>query len=123
MVATRTALPILATAVLAAIASAQGAAQKLEFPYSMDFGPCMTTTMTSPGVSKETHKALVVKLQNGAAAFDTELLRMSSMWADGWLELRGTAYDGSHGPMPSTKGREIAGVRQGPGIFRESPPW
>jgi hypothetical protein len=116
MVATRTALPILATAVLAAIASAQGAASKPEFPYSMDFGPCMTTTMTSPGVSKETHKALVVKLQNGAAAFDTELLRMSSMWTDGWLELRGTAYDGSHGPMPSTKGREIAGVRQGPGI-------
>ncbi len=113
----RRVLPV-AIASSAALLHAQGAGLPA-FPDSMDFGPCMTTTLTSPGVSKVTHKALVIKLGNGsAAAFDTELLRMASIWSDGWLELRGTAYDGSHGPMPATKGREIAGVKPGPGIAR-----
>ncbi len=121
MAATRPLVPVLALAALAPFARAQGAPQKPEFPYSMDFGPCLTSTMTSPsGVSPVTHKALIVKLQNGAAAFDTELLRMSSIWSDGWLDLRGTAYDESHGPMPSQKGREIAAVAIGPGVANGS---
>ena len=114
MMTTRCVLPVAIAALAVALRAQDG--KKDGFPYTMDFGPCMTTTMTSPGVSDVTHKALVIRLPNGAAAFDTELLRMSSIWSDGWLDLRGTAYDGSHGPMPATKGREIAGVRNGPGV-------
>ena len=90
------------------------------FPASMDFGPAMTTTLQARGTGGTTYKALVVRLGHpeqgaGAVAFDTELLRLSEAWRDGWLQLRGTAYDGSHGPMPGARGREIAAVRPGPG--------
>ncbi|MGE3354407.1 MAG: DUF6797 domain-containing protein [Planctomycetota bacterium] len=98
---------------LAAVGRAQNGAP--EFPYSMDFGPCMTTTLVSRDVPGETHKALVVRLDGGAAAFDTETLRLSAIWSDGWLDLRGTAYDGAHGPMPGIQGHVIAATKPGPG--------
>ena len=94
-----------ALAVVAVLPAQDAATKRVEFPYSMDFGPCLTTTLQSRGTPGVTHKALVIRLDGGAAAFDTELLRMSSIWTDGWLELRGTAYDGAHGPMPRLQGR------------------
>src|SRR5262245_35216090 len=97
---------------LASAASAQGK----EFPYSMDFGPCLMTTLDGGGLSEFTYKGVVVKLgDQGAVAFDTELLRLSVAWTDGWLNLRGTAYDGAHGPMPGLRGRKIAETRPLPG--------
>lgn len=91
-------------------------AQKPSFPYSMDFGPSLMTTFDGGGLCGTTEKGLVVRIgDRGAVAFDTELLRMSVAWTDGWLRLRGTAYDGSHGPFPSRRGQAIAEVRPGPG--------
>lgn len=85
-------------------------------PYSMEYGPCLMTTVEGGDITRTTTKALVVRLgANGAAAFDTELLRLSAAWTDGWLRLRGTAYDGSHGPMPSVRGRKIAVTKPAPG--------
>jgi hypothetical protein len=96
---------------LAAVVPAQG-----QFFEQMDFGPCLTTTMQSKGIDGDTLKALVVKMPGGGtAAFDTEALRMSSIWTDGWLRLRGTPYDGSHGPLPTRRGQAVASVRPGPG--------
>ena len=67
----------------------------------MDFGPCLMTTFDGGGLCGTTEKGLVIRLGDlGAVSFDTELLRMSVAWTDGWLKLRGTAYDGSHGPFP-----------------------
>ncbi|HEX6811207.1 MAG TPA: DUF6797 domain-containing protein [Planctomycetota bacterium] len=92
------------------------AAQDSEDPYAMDYGPCLMTTFEGGGLAGTTEKGLVIRLgKAGAVAFDTELLRMSAAWTEGWLRLRGTAYDGSHGPMPRLRGRKIAEVKVGPG--------
>jgi hypothetical protein len=94
-------------------------AQKPSFPESMDFGPCLMTTFDGGGLCGTTEKGLVIRLgDRGAVAFDTELLRMSVAWTDGWLRLRGTAYDGSHGPFPSRRGQALAETRVGPGWYR-----
>ncbi len=94
-------------------------AQKPSWPYSMDFGPCLMTTFAGNGLCGDVDKGLVVRLGDaGAVAFDTELLRMAVAWTDGWLTLRGTAYDGSHGPFPSRRGLALAETRVGPGWYR-----
>jgi hypothetical protein len=85
----------------------------------MDFGPCLMTTFDGGGLCGTTEKGLVIRLgDRGAVSFDTELLRMSVAWTDGWLRLRGTAYDGSHGPFPSRLGRKLAETAVGPGWSR-----
>ena len=94
-------------------------AQKASFPESMDFGPCLMTTFDGGGLCGTTEKGLVIRLgDRGAVSFDTELLRMSVAWTDGWLNLRGTAYDGSHGPFPSRAGNKLAETGPGPGWAR-----
>ena len=101
---------------LLVLLAAAAPAQKRSWPESMDFGPCMTTTFDGGGLCGTTEKGLVMRLgDRGAVAFDTELLRVSAAWVDGWLRLRGTAYDGSHGPMPKRRGQTIAETRVGPG--------
>lgn len=98
------------------LAASLGAQSGTRFPYSMDFGPCMTATVGSRGVAGTTLKGLAVRLgERDTVLFDTELLRLSAAWTDGWLRLRGTAYDGSHGPVPSLRGTPVAEVRPGPG--------
>jgi hypothetical protein len=85
----------------------------------MDFGPCLTTTFEGGGLCGTTEKGLVVRLgERGSVAFDTELLRMSAAW-DGWLRLRGTAYDGAHGPMPQRRGDVVAETAVGPGWAKD----
>lgn len=85
-------------------------------PYAMDYGPALMTTFEGGGITGTTNKGLVIRLgSNGAIAFDTELLRVSAAWTDGWLRLRGTAYDGAHGPMPSLRGRKVLETKPGPG--------
>ena len=104
----------LATVVLLLLASRLAAQQRNE--PEMDFGGVMMTTFEGGGACGTTEKGLVVRLGSaGAFAFDTELLRMSAAWTDGWLRLRGTAYDGSHGPMPALRGRKVVETRPGPG--------
>ncbi len=108
-----------ATVVPVLLASAL-VAQKVSFPESMDFGPCLMTTFDGGGLCGTTEKGLVIRLgDRGAVSFDTELLRMSVAWTDGWLRLRGTAYDGSHGPFPGRRGRALAETAPGPGWARD----
>jgi len=79
----------------------------------------MMTTFSGGGLCGTTEKGLVIQLgDRGAVSFDTELLRMSVAWTDGWLRLRGTAYDGSHGPFPELRGRRMVETRSGPGWAR-----
>jgi hypothetical protein len=106
----RTPLAAVVPALLVAAVPAQ------DKPRGMDYGPTMMTTFEGGGVTGTTEKGLVVKLgADGAVAFDTELLRVAAAWTDGWLRLRGTAYDGAHGPMPSLRGKKVFETRQAPG--------
>ncbi|MDO8349239.1 MAG: hypothetical protein Q7T30_03310 [Planctomycetota bacterium] len=101
-------LPVLACTPL----SAQGS----DWPYTMQYGPYLMTTFEGGGLSGDTMKGVVVKLgAAGAVAFDTELLRLSAAWTDGWLRLKGTAYDGAHGPMVRLRGRKVAESKPSPG--------
>ncbi len=91
-------------------------AQEDQGPYAMRYGPALTATVDCGGRSGTTLKGLVVRCgDRGTAVFDTELLRLSAAWVDGWLRLRGTAYDASHGPMPSRRGRSLVETVPGPG--------
>lgn len=95
-------------------------AQEDAGPYAMRYGAALTTTVDCGGRSGTTLKGLVVRCgDRGAVVFDTELLRLSAAWADDWLRLRGTAYDGSHGPMPSRRGRLLVETAPGPGWAHE----
>lgn len=94
-------------------------AQQDEGPYAMRYGPLLTSTVECGGRSGTTPKGLVVRGGDlGTVVFDTELLRLSAAWTDGWLRLRGTAYDGSHGPMPSRDGVPLVETAPGPGWAR-----
>jgi len=96
--------------------AAVAVAQKQSWPYSMDYGPTLTTTLEAGGVAGTCDKALVIRLgDRGAVAFDTELLRLTSSWTDGWLKLRGTAYDGAHGPMSARHGDALIETAAAPG--------
>ncbi|MFN8827341.1 MAG: DUF6797 domain-containing protein [Planctomycetota bacterium] len=89
-------------------------------PDAMQYGPCLTTTLEAGGQSGTTTKALVVRTDGGTVAFDTELLRIAAAWTDGWLRLRGTAYDGSHGPMPALRGSKLMETRPLPGWAKDA---
>ena len=107
-------------AVPSLLLAASLSAQQPSWPYSMDFGPCLMTTFSGGGLCGTTEKGLVIRLgEDAAVAFDTELLRMSVAWNGGWLRLRGTAYDGSHGPFPSRRGQALAETRVGPGWYHD----
>lgn len=108
---------ILAT--LAALGAAIPA-QSPRWPYDMDFGPSLLTTLDAGGHSGVTHKALVIRLgDDGAVAFDTELLRLSAAWTGGFLQLLGTAYDGSHGPVCRPRGHRLLETGVGPGWAKD----
>lgn len=106
----------LTAVVLPVFACTSLVAQGRDWPYSMEYGPYLMTTFEGGGQSGDTLKGVVVPLGKvGAVAFDTELLRLSAAWTDGWLRLKGTAYDGAHGPMVRLRGRKVAETKSGPG--------
>lgn len=91
----------------------------------MDFGPIHSASITAQWPEKNMAiKGVAVSLgaKHGAeglkagVCFDTDLLRYSAGWTDGWLALRGVAYDGSHGPAgPSVAGNQFFGTKAAPG--------
>ena len=47
--------------------------------------------------------------------FDTELMRYSSLWFNGFVRLKGTAYDATHGSYPEIQGDQVLGSGYVPG--------
>ena len=83
----------------------------------MDYGPFITATITAPLPGKNTaDKGLALKLgKDAAVCFDMDLLRYSAAWTGGFLNLRGTPFDGSHGGHPTIKGRLAFATADRPG--------
>lgn len=79
--------------------------------YAMEYGAVLCGTIDDAlSEANTTLKGVAIRLgadDDGAVLFDTELLRVSAGWVDGFLELRGTPYDGSHGPVPKVRGRQL----------------
>lgn len=110
-----TVLPVLFLAPLAA----QDGNQQQKWFEKMDFGPAHALTVEHAGFEgNDSLKAQVVKLADGSGAvFDTELLRLSAYWlgGEGSLRLRGTPFDGAHGPMTTVRGKAVATSPVAPG--------
>ncbi|MFT7511895.1 MAG: hypothetical protein ACI9QL_001102 [Candidatus Omnitrophota bacterium] len=92
----------------------------------MQYGPFLQSSVTMPwSVDGEemdgiTLKGTTVKLEHGVSVcFDTDLLRYSGAWSDGWLKLMGTPFDGAHRPpersRPAVEGKLIFGMGPFPG--------
>ena len=79
---------------------------------SMDYGRFLSTsvnntegkdTIRGSGKGCATDKGIAIQLGQkdaGTVVFDTDLLRMSGGWTQGFLKLAGVAFDGKHGPNP-----------------------
>lgn len=76
----------------------------------MDYGPFLSTTVENPrgensskGKGGVADKGIVVRhgKREGATVFDSDTLRMAAAWTGGWLQLKGVAFDGVHGPNPA----------------------
>jgi hypothetical protein len=86
----------------------------------MDYGRFLTATIKAPTPrDNNAMKGIAIKVgtpeKPAAVCFDTDLLRVSAGWTGGFLKLRGTPFDGSHGSWPEVNGTEIFGTKQGPG--------
>ena len=76
---------------------------------AMDYGRFLSASIDnaqgkSPFEQKgcAANKAVLVNLGNRDAgyAFDTETLRGAGAWTGGWMQTKGVAFDGKHGPNP-----------------------
>jgi hypothetical protein len=87
----------------------------------MDYGRFLTATIKAPSpADNNAMKGIAIKLgsdpaRSAAICFDADLLRVSAGWTGGFLKLKGTPFDGSHGSWPEVNGTQVFGTRQGPG--------
>lgn len=113
---------VLAVCVLPAVTHGQGKKRHDQ----MDYGPFLTATLEIPGGPK-VNKGVAIHLggtPEGSICFDLDLLRWGAGWTDGFLNLRGTPYDGAHGPSPAVQGKLAWKTPNGPGwAFAENGSW
>lgn len=100
-----------------ALAAMTGFAQEAKKPEAkplpkweaMDYGRFLSASIDntqgkSPFEQKgcAANKAVLVNLGNREAgyAFDTDTLRGAGAWTGGWMQTKGVAFDGKHGPNP-----------------------
>lgn len=93
--------------------------------YKMDTGPVHSATITGQWPDKNiANKGIAINIGAGVGkeglkagvCFDTDLMRYVAGWTGGWLNLKGVAYDGSHGPSgPTVAGDQLFGTSAGPG--------
>ena len=86
----------------------------------MDYGRFLGATIKAPSPpNNNAMKGIAIKLgtpeKPAVLCFDTDLLRVSAGWTGGFLKLRGTPFDGSHGSWPEVDGPQVFGTRPGPG--------
>jgi hypothetical protein len=91
---------------------------------AMDYGPFLTATVGELVGGKQdpspkfnnAHKGIAIKLNAEGTVnvcFDTDLCRRTMGWTGGFLHLRGTPFDGSHGSWPAPKGEVVFRTKQG----------
>jgi hypothetical protein len=110
------ALPWL-TALALLVAPSVALAQAKKRYEQMEYGPFLTATLEIPGVAK-INKGVAIHLggdSEAAICFDIDLCRYGAGWTEGFLNLRGTPYDGAHGPAPAVQGKVQWKTTGGPG--------
>jgi hypothetical protein len=77
----------------------------------MQYGSLLSATYENRQKSGDfTHKGIEITVGTSPWArviFDTELLRYSAAWRDGFINFTNVGFDGAHGPMPSPNGKII----------------
>lgn len=84
---------------------------------AMDYGPFLSATVEVSDKNVAL-KGIVIKLgqkDEGNVLFDTEMLRYSAGWTNGWMALHGVGFDGQHGPSPSPEGQILFSSNVTPG--------
>ena len=111
----------LSLALAALTAAATASAQDADKPWNaMDYGPCLSTTVQGWSDDNVALKGRTIFLGDKAGViFDTELLRVAAAWTDGRLNLRGTPFDGAHGPIPNVVGEPTIQTDQAPGFAHD----
>lgn len=102
-----------------------GAGNPNAWYYKMDTGPIHSATITGQWPDKNiANKGIAINIGAGVGkdglkagvCFDTDLMRYVAGWTDGWLNIKGVAYDGSHGPAgPTVAGKQLFGTSAAPG--------
>ncbi len=106
-------LPLTSLLLTTALAPAQRSADWYE---KMDYGPYLSLTSEGFEADNVALKGRAIFLsEDSGVLFDTELLRVAAMWVDGKLLLKGTAFDGAHGPVSRVWGTPVSLTRQEPG--------
>jgi hypothetical protein len=131
----------LVAALAAVVAAGSASAQKKGGRHEqMDYGPFLTASIGEMVANKvkdrktgkesvrydnawhpkgnNANKGIAVRLgadDAAAVCFDTDLCRVSAGWTGGFLHLRGTPFDGSHGSWPGIKGEVVFRTPVGPG--------
>jgi hypothetical protein len=105
--------------------SGGGSGGKDAWFYKMDTGPILSATITGQWPDKNiANKGIAINLGAGVGkeglkagvCFDTDLLRYVAGWTGDWLNIKGVAYDGSHGPAgPTVAGDQLFGTGATPG--------
>ncbi|HWG47250.1 MAG TPA: DUF6797 domain-containing protein [Gemmataceae bacterium] len=112
------------TVVLLFVAPAVAAKPKKQGRHElMDYGPYQTASIgaNGPGKKNIAMKGMAIRLgtaDEAAICFDTDLLRYSAGWTEGFLQLKGTPFDGSHGSWPLIEGKQLWGTPMTPGWAR-----
>lgn len=82
----------------------------------MDYGPVISNSMEGFSDDNVVYKARALDLGGGAwVLFDTELLRVAAAWTGGRLNVRGTPFDGKHGPICAPEGACVSESPRAPG--------
>lgn len=84
----------------------------------MDYGPFLSTAVAAHSKNL-TYKGIIIPLTpdrlNGAMVFDTDLLRYSAGWIDGFIDFADVAFNGWHQSFPSIDGKLLWENPVGPG--------
>ncbi len=92
----------------------------------MDYGPFLSASVELAGPHQRiANKGLAIKLRGAdedelaGVLFDTDLLQYAAGWTGGFLQYRGVAFEGNHGPNPAIDGELAFSAPAAPGWARD----
>ena len=87
----------------------------------MDYGPTLATAIDARRAGL-VYKGLVIPFDVGdrkaTMLFDMDLLRFAAGWTDGFIDLEGIVFNGTHGTFPAIEGELLFHTKNEPGWAR-----
>ncbi|MEI6233086.1 MAG: DUF6797 domain-containing protein [Planctomycetota bacterium] len=113
---------LLLAATLSTLAAWCGDVSKKQWE-AMDYGPFLSMTLNLGtklnGSDNSVLKATVIKLGDkdhpAYIAYDTDTMRVAAVWKDGFIDWKGTIFNGNHHAQPHPAGTILFSTHNGPG--------